>query len=123
MSRAYRARLALFTLATLGVAISCDENLPSGPNNFNAGVTIVVPRDTIVVGDSITAQAKATDASGRVIQDLKYNWTSADTNILGFASTNTSDSNAMNGRSITYVGKRPGRVSITMVLPDARFVV
>ena len=63
-----RTRAAAATIAAIVVGSSCTENLPNGPVTFS-GVTlsIVVPHDTLLVGDVSTAQARATDAAGNVI--------------------------------------------------------
>jgi hypothetical protein len=101
--------------------MSCDENLPVGPNIFNATLQIVATRDTVVVGDSNMLQARATDGSGRVIQGLKYTWTSADTNLLSLVKPNVVDVEAVAGRKQVLVGKRPGVSRVTISLPDTRF--
>jgi hypothetical protein len=122
-----RANLALpvrsigFAAAIL-VGASCTENLPSGPDTFGATIKILVAHDTIVVGDSSTAQAQALDASGRAIQGLKFNWTSAATPIVDFATPATENVEVTEGRTRTMVGKFPGRSLVTMTLPDSRFV-
>jgi hypothetical protein len=73
MMRAHTIPLAsgirrLGVIASLFTALSCSENLPNGPNTFAATIKIVVPHDTLVVGDSSSAQAIATDGAGRTIQ-------------------------------------------------------
>jgi hypothetical protein len=121
--RGRAARLGfMLTAATIFVA-SCDENLPSGPNTFNATLRIVVPRDTIIVGDSSFARAEALDASGNVIQALKFNWTTADANVVEFAPPASGNEDAEAGRTKTMVARRTGRSVVTVSLPDARFVV
>ena len=112
------ARVALIAVASLLAALGCTENLPSGPDSFAAQLAIVVPRDTLVVGDSSVALAQATDAAGHQILSLTYNWTSADTSVLGFAAPDTSA-----GRRRSMVGRRAGRSVVTVSLQDARFVV
>jgi hypothetical protein len=118
--RTRQARTPLVVTALLAVALSCNENLPSGPNNFAATLQIVAPHDTLVVGDSSAVQARVTDASGHVIQSLSFTWSSADSSILGFAAPGTPDASA--GRSATLVGRRSGRSALTVSLPDPRFV-
>jgi len=115
------SRLALAAVAPLFFALSCTENLPNGPNTFGATIKITVPHDTLVVGDSSAAQAVATDDNGRVIQSLSFNWTSADSTIVGFASPVTDDATA--GRTRSLIGRRTGRAVVTLALPDPRFVV
>ena len=115
------SRLALSAVASLFFALSCTENLPNGPNTFGVTIKISVPHDTLVVGDSSVAQAVATDDNGRVIQSLKFNWTSADSSIVGFASPATDDATA--GRTRSLIGRRTGRSVVTLSLPDSRFVV
>ena len=115
-----RSRLALVLSGLVFFGSSCSENLPNGPNTFAANLQIVVPRDTIVVGDSSFAQARATDEAGHTIQSLSFTWTSADNNVLGFAAGSTPD--ALAGRTATFIGRRGGRSAVTLTLPDARFV-
>src|SRR6185436_11704582 len=81
-TRSTRAAAAM--IAAIVAGSSCTENLPSGPNTFT-GVTlsIVVLHDTILVGDQSTAQARATDANGHVIQNLGFAWATSDGTILG----------------------------------------
>src|SRR5262249_21311703 len=99
---------------------SCNENLPSGPNTFAAAIAIVVPHDTIVVGDTSSAQATATDSEGRQIQNLSFAWSSSDSATVGFAATATPDTSQGRGRKL--VAKRTGRANVSLTLPDARFV-
>ena len=108
--------------AAILVGASCTENLPNGPDTFGATIKILVAHDTIVVGDSSTAQAQTLDASGRVIQALKYTWTSAAPTIVDFATPATENIEVTEGRTKTMVAKFPGRSLVTMTLPDARFV-
>jgi len=115
------SRLALAAVAPLFFALSCTENLPNGPNTFAATIKITVPHDTLVVGDSSAAQAVATDDNGRVIQSLSFNWTSADSTIVGFAAPSTGDATA--GRTRSLIGRRTGRAVVTLALSDPRFVV
>ena len=49
-SRASRAGTAVTAVALLFFGLSCTENLPNGPNTFSAGIKILVPHDTIVIG-------------------------------------------------------------------------
>jgi invasin-like protein len=107
-------------LAAVAVAISCTENLPSGPSTFGASLAIVVAHDTIVVGDSSSAGATASDTQGRKIQSLSYAWASSDSATIGFAATANPDTSKGRGRML--VAKRTGRASVTLSLPDPRFV-
>jgi len=126
-NRALRAlpRRSAFLAAALlvGIGSSCTENLPSGPDTFGATIRISVSRDTVVVGDSIGAQAQALDTQGRAIQGLKFTWTSAAPTILDFATPATETPDGTDGRTKTFVGKFPGRSVVTLALPDSRFVV
>jgi hypothetical protein len=128
MMRAHRsliartARIGLVAMAPLFVAVSCNENLPSGPNTFGATIKINVAHDTLVVGDSSVAQAVATDDNGRTIQSLTYTWSSADATILALADPG-SNVDATAGRTRTLVGKKTGHSIVTLALPDPRFVV
>ena len=114
-------RIALLAVVPLFVAVSCNENLPSGPNTFGATIKISVAHDTLVVGDSSVAQAVATDDNGRTIQSLTYSWTSADGTIVGLADPG-SNVEATAGRTRTLVGKKTGHSVVTLALPDPRFV-
>jgi len=109
-------RAALFAVGGIAIASSCTENLPSGPNTFPATLAIVVPHDTIVIGDSSSAQATATDGAGRQIQNLTFGWTSTDSTIVGFSAADQS-----NGRVRKLVAKKTGRASVSLSLPDPRF--
>jgi invasin-like protein len=113
-------RATLMPLAALAVATSCTENLPSGPSTFAASLAIVVAHDTIIVGDSSSAAATASDTQGRKIQNLAYAWTSSDSATVGFAAIATPDTSKGRGRML--VAKRTGRASVTLSLPDPRFV-
>jgi hypothetical protein len=115
-------RIALLAGAPLFLAVSCNENLPSGPNTFGATIKINVTHDTLVVGDSSVAQAVATDDNGRTIQSLTYTWTTADGTIVGLADPGSS-ADATAGRTRTLVGKKTGHSIVTLGLPDSRFVV
>ncbi len=106
--------------AALFVVVSCNENLPNGPQTFVAQLRIAVPHDTLVVGDSNVAQAQALDASGNQIESLAFTWTSADSSTVGFASPGASDTS--NGRTRRLIGQRTGRSGVTIALPDPRFV-
>ncbi len=106
--------------AALFVVVSCNENLPNGPQTFVAQLRIAVPHDTLVVGDSNVAQAQALDASGNQIESLAFTWTSADSSTVGFASPGASDTS--NGRTRRLIGQRTGRAGVTIALPDPRFV-
>ena len=117
-----RRALAVSAVASLLLVTSCDENLPFGPDTFSASVSIVSQRDTIVVGDSGVMTARAVDAQGRVVQGLTYTWTSADTNIISLSPANSTNPDAVAGRTRTLIAKRPGRSNLTMSLPDSRFV-
>src|SRR6476620_382242 len=81
------SRPALFAAATLTVLLSCEENLPSGPDAFTARLEIGVTSDTIVVGDSSKAQARAIGPNGVLISDLTFNWTTGTSSIIGLASS------------------------------------
>lgn len=118
-----RARVAFAAAALLFIALSCTENLPNGPATFGAAIKIVVPSDTIIVGESSAAQAQATDADGHVVQSLSFTWTSADSTIVGFAAPVTGDADAASGRTRSLLAKRTGRSIVTLALPDPRFTV
>ena len=120
-THALPVRSLCFAAAIL-VGASCTENLPNGPDTFGATIKIVVPHDTIVVGDSSTAQAQALDPSGRAILALKYTWTSAAPTIVDFATPATENVEVTEGRTKTMVGKFPGKSLVTLALPDSRFV-
>ena len=105
------------------VALSCTENLPSGPATFGARIQIVLSHDTLVVGDSSTAQAQAIDSQGHVIQSLSFNWRSGDSTLLGLATLSPATPDASSGRAKRLVGLRTGRSVVTLSLPDPRFVV
>ncbi len=113
-----RARLGLVLLASAFVVVSCDENLPSGPNTFTVTQAIVSTGDTLVINQTRVVDARVTDAQGNVINGLRYGWASADTNIIGLTIPGT-DSTAGQRR---LVAKRPGQSIVTLTLPDPRFV-
>jgi hypothetical protein len=106
--------------AGLVVAMSCDENLPNGPQTFAAQLRIAVSHDTLVVGDSSVASAQALDASGNQIRSLAFTWTSADSSVVAFAAPGTPDTSS--GRTRRLVGQKTGRSGVTIALPDPRFV-
>lgn len=109
-------RAPLIALGAIAIAASCNENLPSGPNTFSATLAITVPHDTIVIGDTSNAKATAMDGQGRQIQNLSFTWTSTDSTIVGFATSDTSK-----GRAHQLVAKKTGRASVSVALPDPRF--
>ncbi|HTE45537.1 MAG TPA: hypothetical protein VK636_09860, partial [Gemmatimonadaceae bacterium] len=119
---ASRTGAALTAFALLSIGLSCTENLPNGPNTFSASMKIVVPHDTVIVGDSSSAQAQVTDADGHVVQGLKFDWTSADSTIVGFAAAAATDEGT-SGRTRVLVARKTGRSLVTLALPDSRFVV
>jgi len=119
---ARRARRVSSVIVPLAVAISCNENLPSGPATFAATSNIGVAHDTLVVGDSSVVQAVATDANGRTVQSLSFVWKSADSSVVGFAAP-AATADGSSGRTRTLVGKRTGHAVVTLSLPDSRFVV
>ena len=110
------SRPAMFVAVALTVLVSCEENLPTGPDTFSARLEIGVTSDTIVVGDSSKVQARAIGPSGVLISDLTFNWTSSSAGTLGLAS-----SDSANGRTRTLIGVKAGQAVITLALPDKRF--
>src|SRR5207247_9873943 len=102
------------------VALSCTENLPSGPGTFGARIQIVLSHDTLVVGDSSTAQAQAIDSQGHAIQSLSFTWRAADSTLLGLATLSPATPDASSGRAKRLVGLRTGRSVVTLSLPDPR---
>ena len=110
------SRPALFAAATLTVLLSCDENLPSGPDAFAVRLEIGVTSDTIIAGDSSKAQARAIGPNGGLISDLTFNWTTSSPATLALAS---SDQPA--GRTRTLIAVKPGQSVVTLALPDERF--
>ena len=116
----FNPRRAFSLWAALGMVVSCTENLPTGPDNFGVQLSIVVPHDTLVVGDSSVAQARATDGSGHQIQSLSFVWGSADSATLGLAFGSTADGTS--GRQRIFVGRKTGRSSVSLTLSDQRFV-
>jgi hypothetical protein len=113
-----RRSIPLVGAAVLFV-LSCDENLPTGPEAFAAQVKIVVSHDTLVVGDSNAAQAQAIDASGNRIQSLSFIWFSTDSSIVGLASPASPDTSS--GRGKTIIGQHTGRATVAVGLGDRRF--
>jgi hypothetical protein len=110
------SRPALFAAATLAVLLSCDENLPSGPDTFAVRLEIGSASDTLVVGDSSKVQARAIGPNGGLITNLTFAWTSSNTTALGLAA-----SDAANGQTRTLVAIKPGVSVVTLALPDERF--
>ena len=100
---------------------SCSENLPSGPEQFVAQLKIAVPHDTLVVGDSSTAQAQAFDEAGFAVSGLTFDWASASNAILGLAAAASGSVEQTSGRTQILVGNRPGQSVVTLTLPDSRF--
>jgi hypothetical protein len=123
MSGQHNLRMAAGVIAALAIGTSCNENLPSGPGTFSAGLTIVAAHDTTVVGDATNLSARATDGAGHFIQDLKYTWASADTTILGVATAATVPpaTGDSAGQVKTFRGKHAGLTNVTLSLADARF--
>ncbi len=111
------SRPAMFAAAAVTVLLSCDENLPSGPDAFSARLEIGVVSDTIVVGDSGKAQARAIGPNGVLVSGLTFNWTTSSSATLGLAS-----SDSASARTRTLVGVRAGQSVLTLTLPDKRFV-
>jgi len=112
-------RLIPLVGATVLVVLSCDENLPSGPQTFAAQLKIAVSHDTLVVGDSNAAQAQALDAAGNRIQSLSFTWTSTDSGTVGLASPASPDTSS--GRARRLVGQRTGHANVSIALTDPRF--
>ena len=81
--RLLRPAAVFLAFVAAAMIASCSENLPSGPERFVAQLKIVVPHDTLVVGDSSTAQAQAFDEAGFQVSGLTFAWTSANSGILG----------------------------------------
>ena len=109
-------RPALFAAAALTVLLSCDENLPTGPDAFAARLEIGVTSDTIIVGDSSKAQARAIGPNNVLISDLTFNWTTSSSTILALGSAD-----AAAGRTRTLVAVKAGLSNLTLTLPDKRF--
>ncbi len=105
--------------AAVFVVLSCDENLPSGPQTFAAQLKIAVSHDTLVVGDSNAVQAQALDASGNRIQSLSFTWSSTDSSIVGLVSPASPDTS--DGRARRLVGQRTGHSNVSISLTDPRF--
>jgi hypothetical protein len=117
-----RARLGLALLASAVVVVSCDENLPSGPNTFSVTQAIVSTGDTLVINQSRLVDAKVTDPQGNVINGLFFAWTSADSNIVAVRQPSRVPPPDSGARTMELVAKRPGRSIVTLTLPDPRFV-
>src|SRR5689334_347386 len=109
-------RPAMVPVACLAVLLSCDENLPTGPDAFAARLEIGVTSDTIIVGDSSKAQARALGPSNVLISGLTFNWTSSSPATLGLASSDDAAA-----RTRTLVAVRAGQSVLTLALPDKRF--
>jgi hypothetical protein len=116
-----RTMAAALTFGAAGLIASCSENLPSGPEQFVAQLKIAVPHDTLVVGDTSTAQAQAVDEAGFQVSGLSFNWTSANTAILGVATPGSGSADATSGRTQLFLGNKPGQAVVTLALPDSRF--
>ena len=112
-------RLIPLVGAAVLVVLSCDENLPSGPQTFVAQLKIAVPHDTLVVGDSNAAQAQALDGAGNRIQSLAFTWTSTDSSTVGLASPASPDTSS--GRARRLVGQHTGHANVSIALADPRF--
>lgn len=109
-------RPVVFSAATLVVLISCEENLPTGPDAFNARLEIGVTSDTIIVGDSSKAQARAIGPNNVLISNLTFGWQTSVPATVGLAA-----SDAANGQTRTLVAIKPGQSVVTLSLPDKRF--
>lgn len=114
------AAIVLGSAACVAIATSCEENLPIGPNTFSATVQMVVAHDTVIIGDTSLATAKVTDASGREVLGLKFDWSSADSSVVGFAVP--SDADGATGRTRRLIGRKPGVANVGLSLNDSRFV-
>jgi hypothetical protein len=117
VTAAIRRLLFVSAAATAAVMLACTENIPMGPSAFSATVAITSLPDTILVADTKTISAVATDAAGNKVSNLTYSWTVGDTGVLGLGA-----SDSASGRTRTVSAKRPGVSSVTLHLPDARFV-
>ncbi len=106
--------------AAVFIALSCSENLPTGPQTFSARLAFSVTSDTVVVGDSDLVEAQAFDAAGNPILSLSYAWSSADSGVVGLATPGNPDSSS--GRSRRLVGRRTGHAVVSAALADPRFV-
>ena len=118
---ARRTRVALLTFSALFAIVSCDENLPNGPDRFPAQLKIVVPRDTIVIGDSNPAQAQAIDANGHLVTGLTFKWTVTNNQVVALGAPPTSDADAVAGRTNSLISVRAGQATVTLELSDSRF--
>lgn len=119
--RTLRPTAAVLGFAVAGMVVSCSENLPSGPEQFVAQLEITVPHDTLVVGDSSTAQAQALDDAGFQVSGLTFTWTSANTGVLGLVGGGSASPELSSGRTQIFTGNKPGQSVVTLALPDARF--
>jgi hypothetical protein len=120
---ARRIAAGLSAIVALAAIQSCEENLPSGPETFPATIRIRATGDTLVVGETRALEAEAKDAAGNVVQGLSFDWAVSDTNILGFVTPASPNDDVTAGRSRTLVGRRTGRSTVSLSLPDPRFVV
>lgn len=118
---ARRTRVALLTFASLFAVVSCEENLPNGPDRFPAQLKIVVPRDTIVIGDSNPAQAQAIDANGHLVTGLTFKWTVTNNQVVALGIPPTTDADAVAGRTSSLISVRAGQATVTLELSDSRF--
>src|SRR5512138_515503 len=109
---ARRTRAVLLAFASLFTVVSCEENLPNGPDRFPAQLRIVVPRDTIVVGDSNRAQAQAIDANGHLVTGLTFKWTSSNNSVVGLGIPPTTDADAVAGRTNSLISVRAGQATV-----------
>ena len=109
-------RPAVLSATVLTVLLSCDENLPSGPDAFNVRLEIGVTSDTIIVGDSSKAQARAIGPNNVLISNLTFNWQSSVPATLGLAASDEAAA-----RTRTLVAIKPGQSVVTLTLPDKRF--
>ena len=116
-----RAAAVLSVCMLAGAVVSCSENLPSGPEQFVAQLKIAVPHDTLVVGDSSTAQAQAIDEAGFQVSGLTFDWASATNSILEVATPASGSADATSGRTKLFIGNKPGQSVVTLSLPDSRF--
>lgn len=116
-----RARLRVAALiASVAIIAGCTENLPTGPAVFaNTTLRYLTAHDTIVVGDTALATARASDAVGNQVQGLTFGWSSSDSNVVGLVSPTSDDGAA--GRVKSLVGKKTGTSVVSMTLPDQRF--
>ena len=114
--RTLRSQRPFWVLAAVMLALSCTENLPTGPATFAVILSMLGLPDTLVIGDAPVAQARATDGKGRQVQALSFTWSVGDTAIGGLGTADTGS-----GRSRTVNARRTGRTQVTVKLPDPRF--